>query len=125
MAAYLCYGSDFRKGEIVPPNELRDDAYYAQRRAPTLPQLLDCLQRRYVRLLAIEADGHFAEVGTLLQRRFPNATAKFVCHENKNASPRAQKAALRAANRSQALADAMSRMNAVDLALWTHVGGFT
>ena len=31
MATYLCYGSDFRKGEIVPPNELRTDAYYAQR----------------------------------------------------------------------------------------------
>ena len=123
MAAYLCYGADFRKGEIVPPNEARDDAYYARRRAPTLPQLLDCLRRRYARLLAIESDGHFAEVGALLKRRFPNATAKFVCNENKNVSPNAQKAALRASNRSQALADVMRRMNAVDMALWAHVRG--
>ena len=54
MATYLCYGSDFRKGEIVPPDEERDDAYYARRRAPTVHQLLDCL-RRYVRLLTIES----------------------------------------------------------------------
>ena len=120
MAAYLCYGSDFRKGEIVPPNEVREDAYYARRRAPSLPQLLDCLRRRYVRLLAIEADGHFAAIGALLQRRFPNASAKFACSENKNVSPRAQKAALRGGATGE-LANAMERMNALDMALWQHV----
>ena len=120
MATYLCYGSDFRKGEIVPPEELRTDAYYAQRRAPTVPQLHDCL-RRYVKLLTIETDGHFAEVGRLLERRFPYLTAKFVCNENKNVSPRAQKAALRANRSNEAFADAMASMNAVDLALWRHV----
>ena len=120
MATYLCYGSDFRKGEIVPPNELRTDTYYAQRRAPTVPQLHDCL-RRYVKLLTIETDGHFAEVAKLLERRFPYLTAKFVCNENKNKSPLAQKAQLRANRSSEAFADAMQRMNAIDLALWRHV----
>ena len=93
MATYLCYGSDFRKGEIVPPNELRTDAYYAQRRAPTVPQLLRLPAPATSKLLAIETDGHFAEVGKLLELRFPYATAKFVCNESKNVSPRAQKAA--------------------------------
>ena len=120
MATYLCYGSDFRKGEIVPANQLRTDAYYAQRRAPTVPQLHDCL-RRYVKLLAIEADEHFAKVGKLLELRFPHATSKFTCNENKNASPRAQKAALRTNRSSEALTDAMERMNAIDFALWRHV----
>lgn len=120
MASYLCYGSDFRKGEIVPGNELRTDAYYARRRAPTVGELYECL-RRYVMLLAIEADGHFAAVGKLLERRFPYATTKFVCNENKNKSPLAQKAALRANRSSDAFANAMQRMNAVDLALWRHV----
>lgn len=120
MATYLCYGSDFRKGEIVPPEKLRTDAYYAQRRAPTVPQLHDCL-RRYVKLLAIETGGHFAEVGKLLELRFPYLTAKFECNENKNVSPRAQKAALRTNRSSDAFADAMQRMNALDLALWRHV----
>ena len=120
MSAYLCYGSDFRKGEVVPPNQTRDDAYYARRRAPTPPQLLDCLRQRYVRLLAIESDDRFSEIGALLQRRFPNASAKFACDEHKNVSPRAQKAALRGLA-SEALADAMLRMNAVDMALWQRV----
>jgi len=120
MATYLCYGSDFRKGEIVPPNELRTDAYYAQRRAPTVAQLYECL-RRYALLLAIETDVHFDAVGKLLERRFPYATAKFVCNERKNVSPRAQKTQLRANRSSEAFADAMARMNAVDLALWRHV----
>ena len=48
-------------------------------------------------------------------------TAKFECNENKNVSPRAQKAALRANRSSDAFADAMQRMNALDLALWRHV----
>ncbi len=120
MATYLCHGSDFRKGEIVPPEEVRTDAYYAQRRAPTVPQLYDCL-RHYALLLAIETDGHFDAVAKLLERRFPYATAKFVCNERKNVSPRAQKAQLRANQSSEAFADAMARMNAVDLALWRHV----
>eukprot|EP00964_Phaeocystis_antarctica_P039237 scaffold22445_cov73-Phaeocystis_antarctica.AAC.9 len=36
MASYLCYGSDFRKGEIVPPQARppHDERYYAQRRVP-------------------------------------------------------------------------------------------
>ena len=120
MATYLCYGSDFRKGEIVPPEELRTEAHYAQRRAPTVPQLHDCL-RRYVKLLTIETDGHFDAVGKLLELRFPYLTAKFECNENKNVSPRAQKAALRTNRSSDAFADAMQRMNALDLALWRHV----
>jgi len=120
MATYLCHGSDFRKGEIVPPNELRTDAYYAQRRAPTVAQLYECL-RRYALLLAIETDGHFDAVGRLLELHFPYATAKFVCNERKNVSPRAKKAQLRANRSSEAFADAMTRMNAVDLALWRHV----
>ena len=121
QASYLCHGSDFRKGEIVPPDELRDDAYYAQRRAPTVRELYECLRQRYVRLLAIEADGHFGAVGQLLEQHFPHAAAKFACNENKNKSPRAQKALLRANHSSEAHADAMERMNAVDLALWRHV----
>ena len=104
----------------LPPEEVRTDAYYAQRRAPTVPQLYDCL-RRYALLLAIETDGHFDAVAKLLERRFPYATAKFVCNERKNVSPRAQKAQLRANQSSEAFADAMARMNAVDLALWRHV----
>ena len=120
QATYLCHGSDFRKGEIVPPGEVRDDAYYARRRAPTASELYECLRQRYVRLLTVEADGHFGPVGQLLEQHFPYATAKFVCNENKNKSPRAQKAQLRA-NLSEAHADAMERMNAVDLALWRHV----
>jgi len=119
MATYLCHGSDFRKGEIVPPGELRTETYYAQRRAPTVSELYECL-RRYVMLLAIETDGHFRAVGELLERHFPYATAKFVCNENKNVSPRAQKARLRA-NQSDLFVNAMERMNAVDLALWRHV----
>jgi len=119
MATYLCYGSDFRKGEIVPPNALRTDAYYAQRRAPTVSELYECL-RRYVLLLTIETDGHFEPVGQLLQRHFPYATAKFMCNERKNVSPHTQKARLRA-NRSSAYDEAMERMNAVDFALWRHV----
>ena len=43
-----------------------------------------------------------------------------MCNENNNKSPLAQKAQLRA-NLSAAHADAMERMNAVDLALWRHV----
>lgn len=120
MATYLCHGSDFRKGEIVPPEELRAEAYYAQRRAPTVRELYECL-RRYVRLLTIETDGHFGAVGALLERHFPYAQAKFVCNENKNVSPRAQKARLRANRSSDVFADAMGRMNAIDLALWRHV----
>ena len=120
MASYLCFGSDFRKGEIVPPNEVRTETYYAQRRAPTVRELMECLRQRYVRLLTIEADGHFAAVAQLLERHFPYAKAKFVCHETRNVSPRGQKARLRA-NQSDAYADAMERMNAVDLALWRHV----
>ena len=77
--------------------------------------------RRYALLLAIETDGHFDAVAKLLERRFPYATAKFVCNERKNVSPRAQKAQLRANQSSEAFADAMARMNAVDLALWRHV----
>ena len=57
----------------------------------------------------------------LLERRFPYATAKFVCSENKNRSPLAQKALLRANYTGDAFTDAMARMNAVDLALWRHV----
>ena len=60
-------------------------------------------------------------MGKLLELRFPHATAKFECNENKNVSPRAQKAALRANRSSDAFADAMQRMNALDLALWRHV----
>ena len=120
MATYLCHGSDFRKGEIVPAEEIETEAYWAQRRAPTVHELLDCL-RRYVRLLTIESDGHFDAVGKLLEKRFPYATAKFVCNENKNKSPLAQKAALRANRSGEAFADAMARMNAVDMALWRHV----
>ena len=122
MATYLCHGSDFRKGEIVPPDEPRDEAYYAQRRAPTVSELYECL-RRYVRLVAIETDGHFRAIGELLERHFPYAQAKFVCNANANVSPRAQKARLRANRSSDAFADAMGRMNAVDLALWRHVRG--
>ena len=122
MATYLCHGSDFRKGEIVPPEEVRTDAYYAQRRAPTVSELYECL-RRYVRLVAIETDGHFRAIGELLERHFPYAQAKFVCNEKNNASPRAQKARLRANRSSDAFADAMGRMNAIDLALWRHVRG--
>ena len=121
MAAYLCHGSDFRKGEIVPPNELRTDTYYAQRRAPTVSELYECL-RRYVLLLSIEKDGHFEVVSQLLERHFPYAAAKFVCNEHKNRSPHAQKTRLRA-NRSSAHDAAMEQMNAVDLALWRHVQG--
>ena len=121
MATYLCHGSDFRKGEVVPPDELRTEAYYARRRAPTVPQLHECL-RRYVLLLTAEGDAHFAAVGRLLELRFPHATTKFACSEHKNVSPLAQKALLRA-NRSSAFADEMARMNAVDLALWRHVQG--
>ena len=120
MATYLCHGSDFRKGEIVPPDEVRTDAYYAKRRAPTVRELHDCL-RRYVKLLAIEQDGHFAQVGKLLELRFPYLTTKFVCNENKNVSPRAQKAQLRTNRSNEAFANAMERMNAIDLALWRHV----
>ena len=40
---------------------------------------------------------------------------------SKNVSPRAQKAALRANRSSDAFADAMQKMNALDLALWRHV----
>jgi len=120
MATYLCHGSDFRKGEIVPPQELRTEAHYAQRRAPTVPQLYDCL-RRYVLLLTAEGDDHFEAVARLLERRFPHATAKFVCNEHKNVSPLAQKALLRANRSSSAFADEMARMNAIDLALWRHV----
>jgi hypothetical protein len=120
MATYLCHGSDFRKGEIVPPDELRGEAYYAQRRAPTVGELYDCL-RRYVQLLTIERDGNFAEVGKLLELRFPYATTKFACSESRNRSPLAQKALLRANYTGDAFADAMRRMNAVDLALWKHV----
>jgi len=122
MATYLCYGSDFRKGEIVAADQLRTEAYYAQRHAPTVGELYDCL-RRYVMLLAAETNDHFRAVGALLDRHFPHATTKFVCNQNRNVSPRAQKAALRA-NRSSssgAFADAMARMNAIDLALWRHV----
>jgi hypothetical protein len=121
MATYLCHGSDFRKGEIVPPNELRTDTYYAQRRAPTVSELYECL-RRYVLLLSIEKDGHFEAVSQLLERHFPYATAKFVCNEHKNRSPHAQKTRLRA-NRSSEHDAAMDQMNAVDLALWRHVQG--
>jgi len=60
-------------------------------------------------------------VAKLLEMRFPYLTAKFTCNENKNVSPRAQKAALRANLSSDAFADAMQRMNAIDLALWRHV----
>jgi hypothetical protein len=120
MASYLCHGSDFRKGEIVPPKELRAETYYAQRRAPSVSELYECLRQRYLRLLTIEADDHFGAVGQLLDQHFPRATSRFMCHETRNASPRAQKARLRA-NQSEAYADAMERMNAVDLALWRHV----
>jgi hypothetical protein len=119
MATYLCHGSDFRKGEIVPPEELRTEAYYAQRRAPTVSELYECL-RRYVLLQTVESDGRFDAVGQLLERHFPYATAKFVCSEHRNVSPHAQKARLRA-NRSHAYADALARMNAIDMALWRHV----
>ena len=119
MATYLCYGSDFRKGEIVPPNELRTDAYYAQRHAPTVGELYECL-RRYVLLLTIEDDGRFAAVGRLLEKRFPYATAKFVCNERRNVSPHAQKTRLRV-NLTHAHTDALDRMNAIDWALWRHV----
>ena len=61
MASYLCYGSDFRKGEIVPPQARppHDERYYAQRRVPDADELLRCL-RNYVLLSAIEVDGQFA-----------------------------------------------------------------
>ena len=119
MATYLCHGSDFRKGEIVPPDAPRTDAYYEQRRAPTVSELYECL-RRYVLIVAVESDGHFDAVGQLLERHFPYATAKFVCNEHRNRSPHAQKARLRA-NQSHAHIDALARMNAIDLALWRHV----
>ena len=64
MATYLCHGSDYRKGEIVPPGEVRNEAFYAQRRAPDVETLRACL-RRYV-LLSTETDSHFAAVGRLL-----------------------------------------------------------
>ena len=120
MAAYLCHGSDFRKGEIVPPEELRTEAYYAQRRAPTVSELYECL-RRYVLLQTVESDSRFDAVGQLLERHFPYATAKFVCREHRNRSPNAQKTRLRANQSGEAFADAMRKMNAVDLALWRHV----
>jgi len=121
MATYLCHGSDFRKGEIVPPDKRRTEAYYAQRRAPTVSELYECLRQRYVRLLAIETDGHFDAVGKLLERHFPYASAKFTCSVTKNVSPRAQKARVRANHSSEAFAGAMERMNALDFALWRHV----
>jgi hypothetical protein len=119
IASYLCFGSDHRKGEIVPPGEARDEAYYARRRAPDAATLLGCL-RRYVLLLALEADSHFGAVGRLLQRHFPNATVAFRCDARRNVSPHAQKARLRA-NRSRALGHALRRMNALDQALWSTV----
>ena len=70
MATYLCQGSDFRKGKIVPSDELREEAYYAQRRAPTVRQLYDCL-RRYVQLLTIERDGHFEPVQKTARAALP------------------------------------------------------
>ena len=119
MSTYLCYGSDFRKGEIVPPESLRNEAYYAQRRAPNAEQLAECL-RNYTLLLTTEADSHFAAVGQLLNWHFPLATAKFACNERKNVSPRVQKERLRA-NLSTKHADALERMNTLDLALWHRV----
>ena len=119
MATYLCRGSDFRKGEIVPAEEIETEAYYAQRRAPTVSELYECL-RRYVLLTTVESDGHFGAVGRLLERHFPYATAKFVCNEHRNRSPHTQKEHLRA-NQSFAHTDALARMNAIDLALWRHV----
>jgi len=119
MATYLCYGSDYRKGEIVPPGEVRDEAFYEQRRAPDVETLRACL-RRYVLLLTTETDGHFAAVGQLLERHFPRATVGFTCSERKNVSPQAQKTRL-GANRSNAYTDALERMNAIDLALWRRV----
>ena len=74
-----------------------------------------------MQLLTIERDGHFEPVQKLLERRFPYATTKFACSESKNRSPLAQKALLRANYTGDAFADAMARMNAVDLALWQHV----
>ena len=117
MATYVCHGSDYRKGEIVPPGEVRNEAFYAQRRAPDVETLRACL-RRYV--LLSTTDNHFAAVGRLLGRHFPRATVGFTCNERKNVSPQAQKARL-GANRSNAHTDALQSMNALDLALWQRV----
>lgn len=119
MASYLCYGSDFRKGEIVPPQARppHDERYYAQRRVPDADELLRCL-RNYVLLSATEVDGQFAAVGALLRWRFPNAAVPFACAERRNVSPSAQKSRVRTS--LSAGTDALA-LNQLDTLLWRHV----
>lgn len=110
-AAYLCYGSDFRKAEIY--RQSQNESFYAKRRVPTVKQLMLCL-KKYILVSRIDLDSKFIAVGRVLKWRFPNSQTPFACNERRNVSPLSHtKQLMHTMDTPEA-----QRLNPIDAALW-------